>query len=313
MSSAQPTLSIVVLSWNTAELTCNCLRSLMKHHGKYPLEIIVIDNNSQDDSTDRISSEFPTYAHANNQGVKLATGEWLCLLNSDTEVLPGALDTLIDFLQDNKDYIIASPKLLNFDGTIQKACKRFPKISDPIFHTTLLRATSLGKKAMKRTAMDNFSHNQGADVDQPPGTCLAMATRDFIKLEGLDEKLSLYFNDVDFCLRAMDTGKKIRFIPEASIYHHEGASTAKYKTLTIGNPLFFANRQYYYKKQHGNLGNLLCALSFNLFIAEVFFRILLGNKNLNEKKSAIKNLIAEVKLVSYRYKNPGYYIIFIVL
>jgi N-acetylglucosaminyl-diphospho-decaprenol L-rhamnosyltransferase len=135
--SDRPALSVVVLSWNTKDLTLACLRALHAEQPKHRREIVVVDNASHDGSADAIAAEFPGvtlernaenvgYSGGNNQGARLATGRFLCLLNSDTEVRPGALDQLVDWLIEHPEYGMAAPRLVNPDGSVQRACMAFP-------------------------------------------------------------------------------------------------------------------------------------------------------------------------------------------
>ena len=116
----RPTLSIVILSWNTKALTLACLRALSAETPRHSREVIVVDNGSVDGSADAIAATFPEvnlvrntenrlYAEGNNQGADLARGTYLCLLNSDTEVRPGAIDRLVDFLAEHPEYGAVSP------------------------------------------------------------------------------------------------------------------------------------------------------------------------------------------------------------
>ena len=139
----RPDLSIVILTWNTVDLTLACLEALEREADvgdgpRYTREVIVVDNGSEDRTAEAVAERFPDvvlvrndenrfYAAGNNQGAQVATGRWLCLLNSDTEVRPGALDRLVDFLEQNGgEYGACAPRLVHPDGKVQKACKRFP-------------------------------------------------------------------------------------------------------------------------------------------------------------------------------------------
>jgi N-acetylglucosaminyl-diphospho-decaprenol L-rhamnosyltransferase len=123
-------VSIVTLSWNTREIFRDCLIAVRKHSGDSSREIIVVDNESQDGSADMVAEEFSDiklihnsenrlYSEAHNQGANLATGKYLCILNSDTAVRPGTLDQLVGFLDFHPKYGAASPKLVNSDGSMQ--------------------------------------------------------------------------------------------------------------------------------------------------------------------------------------------------
>ena len=173
-----PEISIVILSWNTADLLEACLRSLEADGSRHEREIIVVDNASADDSADRVATLFPKvrlirnsenllYAEGNNQGARVAKGRFLCLLNSDTEVSPGALDGLRDFLVENTDYGIASPRMVYPDGRVQMSCRRFPRMVDTIIEDTWLRRTRFGKKRLGWMSMDDFDHLESRDESSP--------------------------------------------------------------------------------------------------------------------------------------------------
>ena len=181
----QPEVSVVVLSWNTKDLTLACLRALHAETPRHSREVIVVDNGSTDGSADAIAAEFPQvtlqrnaenagFSGGNNQGARLATGRRLCLLNSDTEVRPGALDRLVDFLIENPEYGAVAPKLVNPDGSVQRACMRFPGIGTALVYDTFLSKFPPGKWVDDRYYMRSFDHLTSQDVQQPPGACLMM-------------------------------------------------------------------------------------------------------------------------------------------
>ena len=141
--------SFVILSWNTRNILRKCLVSLEQDVGKRSREVICVDNASSDGSADMVETEFPSvklirntenrlYSEGNNQGANLAQGKYLCILNSDTEVRSGAIDLLIDFLEDNRDYAAAAHRLVNPDGSVQRACARIPGLMHPILESSCI-------------------------------------------------------------------------------------------------------------------------------------------------------------------------------
>lgn len=301
-----PTLSVVVLSWNTKALTLACLRSLHAETPRHAREVIVVDNGSADGSPDAIAESYPDvrlvrnaenrlYAEGNNQGAAIARGSYLCILNSDTEVHAGALDGLVDFLEQNPDYGAASPKLINPDGSTQAACRRFPGLLDALVESTPLRGTSLGRKRSARGSMADFDHEHTRDVDQPPGACMMMRTEEYLALGGLDPELSLFYNDVDLCKRLWQGGRKIRYLAELLVVHHGGASTSGHG---VWNPYWFVNREAYFTKHHGLFGRLWLRAVFYLWILVVGLGITLGPKKLPEKRSAFGELRGHLRACS---------------
>lgn len=291
-------LSIVVLSWNTQDLTLACLRALRADASARTRQVIVVDNGSADGSADAIAAAFPEvelirnaenrlYAAANNQGARAARGKWLCILNSDTEVRPGALDRMVDFLERNPEYGAVGPMLTDPDGTAQKTCARFPGLVDALVDSTPLQRFPPGSWRFARTRMADFDHRSTRDVDQPPGACMVLAREEYLALGGLDERLSLFFNDVDLCKRLWAGGRKIRYLAEAEVVHVGGASTSKHRGW---NTLWFRNRDAYYRKHHGPLGLAWTRCVLAVWALQVGLGITLGPKKLPEKRVALGEL-----------------------
>lgn len=274
-------LSVVVLSWNTKDLTLACLRALYGEVPKYAREVIVVDNGSHDGSADAIAAAFPQvrllrnaenrlYAAGNNQGAAVAAGEYLCTLNSDTEVRPGALDRLVDFLRDNPEYGACAPKLVDPDGSVQRACQRFPTFCSALCFDSWWGTWWPGSAIQRRYLMADFDHLSSRDVDQPPGAVFVMRTAEWRQYGGLDEQLSLFYNDVDLSRRLWRSGRRIRYVADVEVLHHRGASTRNFGKMLV---LWHRNRLAYYGKHHGRLGRAWIRLCVRLRIWEEQRRI----------------------------------------
>ena len=256
-----PELSVVVLSWNTQELTLACLRSLRADGQEHTREVIVIDNGSEDGSADAIADQHPDvllvrnpenvgYAGGHNQGAKIASGTFLCTLNSDTEVEPGALDQLVDFLLAHPGHGAVSPRLVNLDGTVQRACMRFPGLLTAMCFDLFVGKFWPGSIVERRYFMKDFDHLSSRDVDQPPGAVFVVNRAEFLEMGGLDEDLFLFFNDVDYCRRLWKRGRRIHYLAEAAVRHHGGASTKGFQKFIV---IWHRNRLSYYRKHYGPL------------------------------------------------------------
>ena len=256
-----PVLSVVVLSWNTRELTLACLRALFAEVPRHPRDVIVVDNGSQDGSADAIAAAFPQvrllrnaenrlYAAGNNQGVAVATGEFVCTLNSDTEVRPGALDQLVEFLRGNPAHGAVAPRLVDPDGTVQHACQRFPTWGSALCFDSWWGTFWPGSWIQDRYLMRDFDHLTSRDVPQPPGAVFVMRRDEWNRYGGLDEQLGLFFNDVDLARRLWRDGRKIHYLASAEVLHHRGASTRNFSKMLV---IWHRNRLRYYRKHHGIL------------------------------------------------------------
>lgn len=265
-------MSIVVLSWNTQDLLRDCLASLDAVRGELPLQIIVVDNASEDGSADMVAAEFPWaellrnpvndgYARGNNLGAELATAPLLMLLNSDTEVPPGVLPMLRDFLAEHPEHGGVAPLLHHADGTVQRSCKTFPTLGVAFFFDTYFERWFPNNKTLPRYFMADFDHEHSRDVDQPPAAAFLLSRELWESLGGFDERLWLFFNDVDLCRRISERGLKIRYLAEARILHHEGKSTSRFHEM---GREWHRNRLAYFRKTFGWRGTLLCRLMSSL-------------------------------------------------
>jgi len=255
-------LSVVVLSWNTEELLRACLRSIYEGPRSIEFEVIVVDNASDDGSVEMVTSSYPEarlicneknegYAKGNNIGMCASRGEYILLLNSDTEVREDAIEKMVGFLESNPEYGACSPKLINPDGTVQKACMRFPDLKVVFFFDTMLESMFPENRFVRRYLMNDFDHCHSRDVDQPPGACF-MIRRELTESVGfLDEEMFLFYNDVDFCNRIWRAGLKIRYFEEARVMHHLGGSTRKYSDFGLE---LHKNKVLYYRKHYGKKG-----------------------------------------------------------
>jgi hypothetical protein len=303
-ADAAPVLSVVVLSWNTKDLTLACLRALSAETPRHPREVIVVDNGSHDGSADAIAAAFPAvrllrnaenrlYAAGNNQGAAIAAGDFVCTLNSDTEVRPGALDRLVDFLREHADYGAAAPKLLDPDGSVQHACQRFPTLATALCFDSWWGTWWPGSRVQARYLMRDFDHLASRDVEQPPGACCVLRTAEWRQLGGFDEQLSLFYNDVDLCKRLWRAGRRIRYVADAEVMHHRGASTKNFAKMLA---VWHKNRSGYYRKHHGVLGAAWVRLCVRLRIWEEWLRI--GARNRHDpvrKKAERAHLAAAVR------------------
>jgi len=295
-----PEISVVVLSWNTADLLVACLRSLDADDQSGVLEVIVVDNASADGSADRVAAEFPgvrlirneenlLYAEGNNIGARAATGEYLCLLNSDTEVTPGALGVLRDFLRDRPRYAMVGPKLLNRDGSLQKACRRLPRLREQVWQWSWFRNTRWARRANQYAAMTDFDHLTSRDVEQPLGACVMLCHQEYLSMEGLDPQLSLFFDDVDFSLRLKEKNRGIYYLVDAVVMHHHGASTKQLRE-EFGNVLWNRNRLAFVRKHHGWLAGCLIRGMFHTTYASMFLRVVCSRRSWTDKRATLGRL-----------------------
>jgi N-acetylglucosaminyl-diphospho-decaprenol L-rhamnosyltransferase len=229
-------LSISIVNWNTREDLRRCLQSLPGGAPRTPLEVFVVDNASTDGSAEMVAAEFPDvhllrnsenrgFAHANNVALRECTGDYILLLNPDTLVHGGALDTLVADMESHPDAGIGGAKLLNPDGSLQYSCRRFPTFATGIFRNSALGKLFPGNALVRDYLMTDFDHATIAEVDWVSGAALCIRRAAMAQIGLLDEIFFMYCEDVDWCYRAGQAGWTVRYFPASIITHVIGRSS----------------------------------------------------------------------------------------
>ncbi len=226
-------LSIIIVSYNTKKLTLEAVSSVYEEGSDIEKEVIVVDNNSQDGSTEALrkflggqrsfrlieNKDNLGFAKANNQGIRQSKGEYVLLLNSDTIVKKGTLGKLIKFAQSKADAGVVGPRLLNKDGSIQESCFHFPSVRGAILEYWFGRKRCFAKYAPKGKAP--------VYVDAVVGAAFLITPKALKKVGLLDERYFFYFEDIDYCRRVWKAGLTVYYYPGAEIIHLGGASGKK--------------------------------------------------------------------------------------
>jgi GT2 family glycosyltransferase len=238
-------LSVIIVNWNTRDLLRACLASLRTSLAASPLaaEVIVVDNASADGSAAMAAAEFPevqllangenrNYAAGNNQGLRLATGEFQLLLNPDTEVPPGALEALVRFLRETPEAGAVAPALVYPDGRLQPSVRGFPAPRALLGELTgLARLFPHSQWGAYRVRV--LPPDCPSPVEQPMASAL-LIRKAALEAAGLfDEAFPLFFNDVDLCFRLKQAGWGIWYDPRVRIVHVGGASTRQVRPEAI--------------------------------------------------------------------------------
>jgi len=223
----KPDISIIIVNFNTKNLIRDCVESIRKNC-KLNVEIIVIDNGSQDGSVEVIkklnvigifNNKNTGFAKANNQGIKIAKSEYVFLLNSDTLVKRGSLERILSFAKAHPDAGVVGPRLFYKDGRLQNSCRRFPTIINAI------REYWFGERGL----FDKYAPKGRSPVvvDSVVGAAFLMTPLALKRIDGLDERYFFYFEDIDYCRSVKKVGLKVYYLPEAEIIHFEGVSGKK--------------------------------------------------------------------------------------
>ncbi len=237
-------ISVLIVNWNTRDLLRACLNSLDKITIEH--EIIVVDCASPDDSAAMIAREFPAvrliasdenlgFAAGNNRAYEIASGEWIWLLNPDTEIFDNAAEILVDFLRANpKVGAVASALVDARDGHIQRSCRTFPTPAALWTQASGLAALFPRSKRFGFYKMGWWNYRDARQIEQPMASSL-MLRRAAIESIGelFDEQFPIFFNDVDLCFRLELANWQIWFEPRSRVKHWGGASTSQLKPEMI--------------------------------------------------------------------------------
>ena len=234
-------LSIVLVNYKTPKQLCECIDTIYKSY-KEADDIIVIDNDSQDESIDLVRKTFPEvrvvasrlnggFAMAANWGFNLARHDTILLLNPDILVQNNAIQKLYDALHSDSSIGIVASKLLNFDGTLQYSCFRFHKFMTPFYRRTVLGKWGPGKKELARFEMTDWDHNDQRDIDWALGGSLMIKREVLEKIGLMDDRYFLYFEDVDLCRTVWENGYRVVYVPDAIMMHEHQRLSAHHTGL----------------------------------------------------------------------------------
>lgn len=252
-------LSVTICSWNTRDYLDRCLASVFAQQDGVSLEVIVIDNASEDGSADMVEQKYPSvrlirnernlgFGAGHNQGFAIATGEFLMPINSDAVVHPNCFHRLVSFMRENPNVGIAAPKLLNPDGSLQYSCRRFPTPAAALFRNTPLGKLFPNNRFAREYLMQDWDHNEPRDVDWVSGAAFCLRAKVYREIGGFDEQFFMYLEDVDLCKRVHDAGYRVVYVPDAVVTHVIGASTDRVANRMIRQ--FHKSMLLYYSKHH---------------------------------------------------------------
>lgn len=248
--------SIIIVNYQTYQLTKDTINSIIDKHHSFNYEIIVVDNASKDDSLDKLQKDFKDkvkfiaskenngFAAGNNLAIEKAKGRYVLLLNSDTVVLDDSLDKIYKYMEENVDVGATGCQVILESGELDKACRRsFPNPQNAFYR--LFHIPTKNKK-------DNYNLDELDDDGIYEIDCLTGAFMFIRKTAlkdiggGLDETFFMYGEDIDLCYRIKKAGWKIVYFGKSKIIHYKGASSKKQKSKLIYE--FYRAMYIYYKK-----------------------------------------------------------------
>lgn len=248
-------LSIITLNFRKPDLTKTCMASLWEMYKaqfeKGEFELLVVDNLSGDESVKVLSEEIKEkkyknftllandrnagFGAGNNLGATRARGEYILLLNNDTQVKDDGLARMVEYLDGHKNVAILGGQMRNFDGSLQASAGSF---------YTPTKAILLLLMRGQRYGLLDRSPTKISEVDWVKGALLMIRRDVFEKLKGFDEKIFMYTEDMELCYRAKKMGYNIYFYPDVKVMHaDQGSSNRTFAVVNI-----YKNLLYFYKK-----------------------------------------------------------------
>jgi len=254
-------VSVIIVNWNTLDLLRDCIRSVMAET-KSPYEIIVVDNASSDDSAAMVQSEFPDailianqknmgFAGANNQGLGIASGQSVLLLNPDTIVLDRAIDKMLDWLNAHNDVGCVGCQVLEGPGIIQRTCFADPGPANLVIVELGLMRLAKYIRFFGRPWYTWWDRCSSRDVDVVSGMFMLVPRNVLEQVGPLDDAFFIYAEEADWCRRIRSAGWRCVFTPEAQIIHLDGGSKS---TSQIGSKMYVQMQKshlIYVRKHYG--------------------------------------------------------------
>ena len=266
-------LSVVIINYQTFELTRDTINSILKYSYPFSYEIIVVDNASKDNSLDKLKDYFKDlvkfipsgqnngFAAGNNQGLKLASGKYVLLLNSDTVVWQNTLEDIYNYMENNPNVGACGCRVLLANGNLDRACKRsFPNIKNSFY-----RLFHIPTNSSKNDYNLDLPDNEIYEIECLTGAFMFIRQKCLDSVGLLDETFFMYGEDIDLCYRIKQDNWKIVYYGRAIITHFKGASSKKQKSKLIYE--FYRAMYIYYKKHLSNTTSFIINLIVYLGIA----------------------------------------------
>lgn len=309
-------VSVIIVNWNTRDLLADCLKSLKETTHNVEYEVIVVDNNSSDDSVQMVAEQFSDvklivnddnlgFAAANNQGIEIAQGRYVLLLNSDTILYEGAIEKNLVYADRNQDAAVFACRVMNSPEEVAMTCFCFPNLLNLFFSMTGLEHVFKMNRLFGRERMRWWPRDTYRRVDVVTGMYMFVRKKAIDDVGLMDESFFFYYEETDWCYRFAKKGWKALFNPEAVIMHVGGGG----QSSSIAALKMFVQQQksclIYFRKHEGALKTFIARMILAIgyacrFICWSFIinwkKLLAGQSHLHNSKrmktqAAVKYLI----------------------
>lgn len=255
-------VDVIVVSYNTRDLLRACLNSIRETCPGPEVRVIVVDNGSADGSRDLVRAEFPEvslialdrnvgFGAANNRGMRAGAADYILFLNSDAELRPGALQSLVSVLDQQPECVAVGPRLIYPDGRFQPSCRRFPTLLRSIWMTAGLQRRFPQFMSSQHTWLSEQEHRSASTVDMISGACFLIRRNFLESIGGFDENIFFYEEEMDIFLPARRRALTVRYCPEAEVVHHHGASSKACGLHDTALYHLYRSKYYVFRKHYG--------------------------------------------------------------
>jgi GT2 family glycosyltransferase len=273
-----PSLSIVIVNYNVRYFLRQCLQSIYKSEVNADLELIVVDNASEDGSVDMLKKEFPGirlicnsenlgFSKANNAAFKIAASDFILVLNPDTILQEDTLQCCLDFMNENPQAGAVGVRMFDGSGSYLPESKRgFPPVLGSLFKLSGLSKLFSSSSFFNAYYMGHLDAGQIQKVDVLSGAFMFLRKSVIDETGGFDEDYFMYGEDIELCFRIRESGKEIIYLPQTSIIHFKGESTDK-NTIAYLKRFYGAMQIYSAKRKVYSGWQWKSLLSIGIFLA----------------------------------------------
>ncbi len=297
-------ISVILVSYNTAQMSVDALDCLFRSEGDFELEVFVIDNASQDNSVDLISSKYPDikllknetnvgFGRANNQALPFIKGDYVLLLNTDAFVDQDSIQKSVDYMNNNPRCGVLGARLLSRNGELQPSCRYFPSPFNLFAERTGL-STLL--PAIKLVDDPHFNEDLTQECDWVPG-CYYMIRKEVVNTVGLFDPLYfLYSEEVDHCFSVKKAGWDVAYCADVKVVHIGGESAKSVGEISMVSRqvphLQIESELLYFRKNHGIVGMIFHLILSNIADILQSIKDLIRLRGVDKIKYNVKRIAA---------------------
>ncbi len=268
MKEETPDLSIVIPTWNNKSVLGQCLESILDCRPGISLQFIVVDNGSEDQTAEFMRQEHPQaltlrnsknlgFSRACNQGIGMAEGRYVLLLNNDTLVQPGTLERLVKFMDAHPDVGIAAPRLFYPDGSLQMSvCLEYTNLKYAFFGGQQLPFPL--SRVMRPMVLPREEYDRDREVAWAAGACMIVRKEALANVGLLDENIFMYYEDMEWCYRFRQKGFKVFFVADTGVVHLRHHSSREHLQEVFRQT--YLSKKYFVQKHRSNVTAALYSL-----------------------------------------------------